>query len=290
MDMKLPMLLRCGFVAFLIFALNRYINKKEEVGESSIGTAKVTLESLPKYAVVVASKLKSEPKWIQKISTKISVFLYHSDPSFINDEPSFINDEQYVPNLGYEAAKYLKFILDHYETLDFDSVLFLHGHEFSIHNVKCTGKICWHTKAISRKACRVSALHIVESWDWRIECFRAVPGFTSEFRLNCKKPWRDLNNILRIMGESSRLLGSERCSFRTMTNAQFGVSKECIHDQPKESYAALYRYLQSNANNSHKLLDRDKAIQLEISWGFIFSNRTSVNNEEKCLPSYILRV
>ena len=97
------------------------MNRIEELGnQENVATAEVTLESVPKYAVVVASKMKYEAKWIEKISPKVRVFLYHSDPS-VN------NDTYYVLNLGYEAAKYLKFIIDHYDSLEFESMIFLHG-------------------------------------------------------------------------------------------------------------------------------------------------------------------
>ena len=53
----------------------------------------------------------------------------------------------------------------------------------------------------------------------------------------------------------------------------------------------LYLYLQKKhikvGGRSEDNPDRNKAIHLEMSWGYIFANQSRVEREDRCLPGFV---
>ena len=206
--------------------------------------------TLPEYfslsGIVVASVTKDLP-FRHKLPGAYELFVYHSDSTRREDDG-------YVVNIGDEAGKYLKFVLDHYDDLP-DHMLFLHGHEMAYHNVKCSGpNSCWYFNGkkvgdgcrafapCSKQECRVSFIDIVESWNWSTPCFRPVPGFMHGLKIGCKG--RDIKTCANVAGiKLSSQENGARCSFRSTTNGQFGVSKRCILAHEKNTYERLWKWV-----------------------------------------------
>ena len=232
----------------------------------------VVIANLKKYVSWAAEKANA----IQ--DSGIEIYVYHSD----NKHKA---DPHFVPNIGNEATKYLRFILNNFENLP-EHTLFLHGHEFSYHSIKCSS--CWNGKdtASSRKDCQVSARDIVLNWDWSEPCYRPVPG--KIIKLSCNKLRRNnLNYLSKISGVYGYLTMQERkdmCFLRGTGNAQFGVSKSCILRNSKKVYENLYTYLINNGLKEGRSKSKEKSVELENFWMFLFSRRGN-QYDQKCLPN-----
>jgi len=96
-----------------------------------------TLEAAAPRRIVVVAKYDEDTTWLQKLPSNFDVVVYQSRNS---SEPHFVR------NLGNEAAKYLSYIVEHYDELP-DSVAFLQA-----------GRQDWHDPWPKDVMLR--------SWDW----------------------------------------------------------------------------------------------------------------------------
>jgi len=146
-----------------------------------------------------------------------------------------------IPNSGYEASSYLKYIIERYDSLP-DHVAFIHGHEEAEHQLGGRPMLEMIKTANIKKYGYVPLNNA-----WR--------NVLSEMQLvQFKERWKQL--FVAPMPDR----------FTLDTAAQFVVSKKRILANPKSKYEFLYDTIDT----------KDDATILEHMWHYIFGEKISM--------------
>jgi len=155
------------------------------------------------------------------------------------------SDYTYVPhNKGQEAAHYLQFINDRYNSLP-DNILFLHGHDNSNHQQYSSEEI------VNKLNWGVADYFSVNRRDWYQE------ELAPEYYEWVKSNW----DVFSLYIELPAKLGF-------YSSAQFKVSKNLILQYPKQFYPDLYEWLINTP-----LINHVSGRIFEYTWNYIFTKQ-----------------
>ncbi|KAF2089374.1 hypothetical protein K490DRAFT_12645, partial [Saccharata proteae CBS 121410] len=226
--------------------------------------------------LVVARTTSEDVSWIHEELPDLDTAIYvMDDPSAPLHPPK---------NKGRESTAYLTYIIDHYDALP-DVVLFFHAHKFGWHNLLVFGQnsaeMLKHLR--SERVWRVGYFparcdHKPGCPDW-LHLDRPAVDFDETIRMEEKhytpEIWRELHPPgLGGMGESHRTPGvlSAPCC------AQFGVSRDRIHANPKEMYEHYRDWLLKT-----NLDDQYAGRVMEYTWHYLFTrNYQHCPSEHTC--------
>mmetsp|Transcript_21533 Transcript_21533/g.59850 ORF Transcript_21533/g.59850 Transcript_21533/m.59850 type:complete len:476 (-) Transcript_21533:303-1730(-) len=193
---------------------------------------------LPNKPAVVLARYNEDITWVKETVRRsqkaFDVYVYQSyDKSLPN----------HVPNRGFEATKYLKFILDHYDNLP-PKVLFLHAHQKSSHN-----------------PCAPSTF--LPKWDWKSNHHHVtIPATFKTFPYSGFSKWNTIKwtDLLRygqeIAGVTPRPY-DKRNPLTLPMNAQFMVTRQRILEFPRSMYERLYKTGISECNPPQWMLEHN---------------------------------
>jgi hypothetical protein len=176
---------------------------------------------------ICTSHFKEDLRWLEKSPWPVSIVHHEGgDP---------VDCAYTIPNIGFEATSYLKYIIERYDTLP-DHVAFIHGHEEA-----------WHQQG-DRSLFDMIRTANIQKYDF-------VP---------INNAWRCVNSELQMKAEIEFVehfnLPSVPVDFITCCGGQFIVSKRAILKNPK----SVYEYLYNIAG------DKTSAIYFELQWHSIF--------------------
>ncbi|NBS67517.1 DUF3431 domain-containing protein [bacterium] len=181
------------------------------------------------------SHYKEDLEWLKDFEG--GVFVIDHDGA----DPSPFEPFATIPNSGYEASAYLKYIIERYDSLP-DYVAFIHGHEEADHQL--AGR---------------PMLELIRTAN--IKKYGYVP-------LN--NAWRNVLSITQLNGFGERwsqlFTAPMPDRFIVDTAAQFIVSKERILANRKSKYEFLYETIDT----------KDDATILEHMWHYIFGEPISM--------------
>ena len=212
--------------------------------------------------IVVISLYKQSIKWTEKILPYVDkIYIYDHDST---SETFFLNREKYnyekIPNKGCEASAYLKFFIDHYDSLP-SKLMLIHDTEFSYHH---KGSLA---ECIIQNINKPDMYINLKSFMWKK---RQVDehGHFNEFKPtdNYYKLYvRFLEPYLGKLNKYGDFLGGYKGC------AQFIVQKKCITRNPLQMYIDLYKYCMAEAKVGHPPFGF--GYFMEFTWNIIFGYR-----------------
>jgi len=182
---------------------------------------------------ICTSHFKEDLRWLEKSPWPVSIVHHEGgDP---------VDYTYLIPNKGFEATSYLKYIIERYDTLP-EHVAFIHGHEEAYHQQG------------DRPLLEMIRTANIAKYDY-------VP-------LN--NTWRCMNSQLQMKAEiefaNKYQLPAIPENFILCSGAQFIVSKEAIQRNSKSVYHFLYNIID----------DKTSAIFFEMKWHHIFGCGASI--------------
>lgn len=178
--------------------------------------------------------------WLSKSPWPVSIVTHQGGAPVPSDQASVIGT-WVIPNRGFEATAYLKYIIERYDSLP-EAVAFIHGHEEAPHQQG--GR---HMFDLIHEANINKYGYVPLNNSWR--CVISP----SQMR-NFMHRWHELLNVPM----------PER--FVVDTGAQFVVTRERILSNTKEQYQYLFDQIES----------KDDATILEHVWHYIFGDKISM--------------
>jgi len=180
--------------------------------------------------VIVTSHYKEDLTWLKKVRWPVIVIDKEGA------DPTCFPVETVIPNQGREASSYLRYIIDHYESLP-RWIACIHGHETA-----------WHQK---RPYSMIDMLNHVMLRDGMFESlnghFSLVPSSSGKHDIiQVNKHWNLIRDIVGDIPENDGV---------TDAGAQFIVSRDRILKHSKETYQRWY-----DALMNEKTLERSDII------------------------------
>jgi len=208
--------------------------------------------------LIVVSSFHEDLSWVCELRKyKIPHIVYSRDKAE--------NKYNVVPNHGYEAAIYLKFIIDHYDRLP-NMTAFVHGHRHTWHNTR-------------------DILDILLNLRWHKNEYM-------DFNIGPNNPFWQVanprsNTDYRVIGEQwdafyKEFFGEMPNSFSFYCCAQFAVARERIRLRPIKFYQQLLDFTLSG-----RISDYFSSRLLEYTWSYIFGE--SPNRNKYPSDCYVLR-
>lgn len=173
-------------------------------------------------------------EWLKNCGYPVNIV--HKEGGTPIESPTFT-----IPNVGYEASAYLKFIIERYDTLP-DHTAFLHGHETAEHQWGERPMLDMIRTANTEK---YDFIHLNNIW-----------LYSSSKKLSIFNKLKEKMDFLRIFPPELFSLGL--C-------AQFIVSRNFIRRNSKEYYETIFK----------NTITKDDACMLEYSWQYIFTGNFS---------------
>lgn len=222
----------------------------------------------PQNTFIVISRHKKNTEWAKKlVEDGFHVAVYDHEPSDYG---------YYVPtNAGREASVYLKYIIDHYDSL-FTFTIFVHDDEKSWHHSGSLVDVITTTPPSLYKSLNNLCMSSILEND-------KMPYMRVYFK-------KYLEPYIGSIDKYSDWTVGEKCC------AQFIVHKKRILQYPKKFYEDIYRWLLAT-----KLDAKSAGHLLEWTWGLIFDNpfkhhkltvkslqqrqetrKSDTNNKQKC--------
>jgi hypothetical protein len=172
---------------------------------------------------VILAKYNEDVSWLKQARKKsgnaFDTFVYQSRSP---------KEPYYVPNRGFEATKYFKFILDNYENLP-PRMLFLHAHNKASHN-----------------PCGASTM--LDRWNWKSKMpVVFIPASFHTFPYKGFSHWNTIKwiDLVQWGQELAHMQPRDYNSTHPITlplNAQFMVDRESVLRHPKTVYQGLYSF------------------------------------------------
>ncbi|EFC37328.1 hypothetical protein NAEGRDRAFT_81948 [Naegleria gruberi] len=196
--------------------------------------------------MIVVSKYTEDVSWLDTYLPHIPHAVYDR----LNPQAPYIVHS----NRGHEGSTYLKYIIDHYETLP-ENIVFVHGH-----------RIAWH--------CR-DMVTILENLHWgKFDYVSLNPAYfqvlnsTSSDYLAVSKYWPRL--FEDTLGQMPPLIKDWCC-------ASFHVKGKRIRRHPKSFYLRLYEWLQSGEEENYW-----SSRIMEHVWVLMFASKTPEPDVNLC--------
>lgn len=178
---------------------------------------------------ICTSHYNEDLKWLEKSEFPVIIVTHEGGDT--------VDHTYKIPNVGYEATAYLKYIIERYDTLP-NHVAFIHGHEESYHQLGDR-----------------SMLEMIKTAN--IQNYGYIP------LNNC---WRCIITNSMIMIDCDLKQFSLDPYFIICASAQFIVSKDKILSNPIEFYKNLYSMIKTKID----------AVYFELVWHMIFKCGNSI--------------
>jgi hypothetical protein len=194
----------------------------------------------PSNTFIVCSKHNKDTSWTTKLTERgFHIAVYNHD----NDG----RDGYCIPkNKGREASVYLKYIIDHYNSL-FPYTIFLHDEEYAWHHDGSIVNLVINTKPKQYTSLNKLCMYSIKGND-------KIPIMKAFFK-------KYLEPYIGSIDKFGDWTVGEKCC------AQFVVHRNRIHRYPLEFYQNIYNWLMTT-----NIDERTSGNMLEWTWSLLFNN------------------
>ncbi|PQE09108.1 Di-copper centre-containing protein [Rutstroemia sp. NJR-2017a BVV2] len=228
------------------------------------------LHSTTKPALIISHVSADGPlTWLDPLRSQYHICAYEVDAS-----PRQHDNVLRVPmNKGHEAMAYLTFIIDNYDALPAEGMVFVHGSRYAWHNDHPAYDNLPLLQSLSvPRALRQNAGYANLRCDWSVSTCRAAakPQGSWETKLQATmQPWdkRAKSDVVlaRVLGDMFGIEIGRGDVLRSQCCAQFVVGRENVWGWEREDYVRLRGWVMETGEE-----DRVSGRVVSYLWGVLF--------------------